>query len=112
MFFVIWLAIVVAIVASAWIVFTKAGKPGWACLIPFYNLWVVLEIVGRPWWFLLLMLIPFVGFIVTIIVCIDLAKSFGKGTGFGIGIAFLCFIFIPMLAFGDAQYGGPSVTQN
>lgn len=112
MFLILMLAFVVLIIASLWVVFTKAGKPGWACLVPIYNIWVMLEIVGRPWWFLLLMLIPLVSFIVHIVVSIDMAKSFGKDTGFGIGLALLGFVFYPMLAFGDAQYKGPSVTQN
>ena len=54
------------------------------------------------------MLIPFVTFIITIILCIDLAKSFGKGVGFGLGLVFLGIIFFPILGFGSAQYQGPS----
>jgi hypothetical protein len=57
------------------------------------------------------MLIPFVNFIVAIILCIDLAKSFGKGVGFGIGIALLGVIFLPILGFGSAQYEGPAAGQ-
>lgn len=108
----IWVVLMALILASFWVVFTKAGKPGWAALVPIYNLWVMLEIVGRPWWFLLLMLIPLVNFIVAIILGIDMAKSFGKGTGFGVGLALLGFIFYPILAFGDATYQGPSAAQN
>ncbi len=98
---------VVSLVAM-WKVFVKAGKPGWAVLIPIYNVYVLLEIVGRPWWWLLLMLIPLVNFVIAIILMIDLAKSFGKGAGFGVGLFFLNFIFMLILAFGDAQYAGPS----
>ena len=54
------------------------------------------------------MLIPFVNFVICIILCIDLAKSFGKGAGFGIGLAFLGIIFFPILGFGSAQYQGPA----
>ena len=79
-------------------------------IIPIYNIWVLLEIVGRPGWWLVLMLIPFVNFIVLIILSIDVAKSFGKGTGFGLGLAFLSLIFYPILGFGDAKYQGPAVT--
>jgi hypothetical protein len=107
----IYLVIGVLVIASLWKVFTKAGKPGWAAIIPIYNIYVLLQIVGRPWWWLLLMLIPFVNFIIAIIVYIDLAKSFGKGVGFGIGLLFLSFIFLPMLAFGDARYVGPAAAQ-
>src|SRR3990172_3937961 len=85
LFGLIYLAIVVLMIASMWVVFTKAGQPGWAALIPIYNLIVLLQIVGRPIWWFLLMLIPFVGIIVGILVMIDLAKSFGKSVGFAIG---------------------------
>ena len=71
------------------------------------NIWC--KIIGRPGWWLLLLMLPFVSIIFWFIVAIDLAKSFGKGTGFGIGIALLGFIFIPILGFGDAQYQGPAV---
>ncbi len=107
----VWLAVVIGIIAGIWKVFVKAGKPGWACLIPIYNIVVLLQIVGRPIWWLVLLLIPIVGFVVAIIISIDMAKSFGKGTGFGIGLALLGFIFYPMLGFGDAKYQGPSAPQ-
>lgn len=109
-FMIVWLAVAVLVIAGMWKVFTKAGKPGWACIIPIYNIIVLLEIVGRPLWWFILLLIPFVNFIVAIIVSIDLAKSFGKGTGFGLGLAFLGVIFYPLLGFGDATYRGPAVT--
>lgn len=104
----VWLAVIVAILAGFWKVFVKAGQPGWACLVPIYNIVVMLQIVGRPIWWLVLLLIPFVNFVVMIIVSIDMAKSFGKGTGYGIGLAFLGAIFYPMLGFGDAKYQGPA----
>ena len=105
-----WIATCVIIIfeiASHWRLFTKAGKPGWASIIPIYNAFVLLEIVGRPWWWLLLWLIPVVNIVIGIIVILDLAKSFGKGVGFAIGIILLGPIFIPILAWGDAEYLGP-----
>jgi hypothetical protein len=96
---------------AMWKVFTKANQPGWAVLIPIYNLYVLLEIVGRPWWWLLLFLIPGVNVIIAIILMFDLAKSFGKGAGFGLGLLLLNFIFILILAFGDAQYVGPVASE-
>jgi len=105
------LLITIAIIAGVWKVFVKAGKPGWASLIPIYNVVVILQIVGRPIWWLVLLFIPFVNFVVAIIISIDMAKSFGKGTGFGIGLALLGVIFYPMLGFGDARYQGPSAPQ-
>lgn len=107
----VWLAVMIAVLAGFWKVFVKAGKPGWACLVPIYNIIVMLQIVGRPLWWLVLLLIPFVNFVVLIIISIDMAKSFGKGTGYGIGLAFLGAIFYPMLGFGDAKYQGPSAPQ-
>ena len=107
-FIVIWLLVTVFLIAAMWKVFSKAGQPGWACLIPIYNLYVWCKIVGRPGWWIILMLIPLVNFIIAIILCIDMAKSFGKGVGFGLGIAFLGFIFLPILGFGSAQYVGAS----
>lgn len=98
------LAIAAFAIIVGWKIFTKAGKPGWAALIPIYNIVVLMEIVGKPVWWVVLFLIPFVNLIVAIIVAIELAKKFGKGTGFGLGLAFLGIIFYPILAFGDAQY--------
>jgi hypothetical protein len=68
----------------------------------------MLDIVGRPLWWIVLFLIPLVSLVVAIIVAIDMAKSFGKDTLFGLGLAFLGFIFYPMLGFGDATYQGPA----
>lgn len=102
------LLVALLMIVAMWKVFTKAGQPGWASIIPIYNIYIWCKIVGRPWWWILLMLIPFVNFIVAIILCIDLAKSFGKGVGFGIGLALLGIIFFPILGFGSAQYEGPA----
>src|SRR5882757_2667865 len=102
------LLVALVLIVAMWKVFTKAGQPGWASIIPIYNLYIWCKIVGRPWWWILLMLIPFVNFIICIILCIDLAKSFGKGVGFGIGLALLGIIFFPILGFGSAQYQGPA----
>ena len=105
---IIGLAIGILMIVSVWKVFSKAGQPGWASIIPIYNVYVLCKIAGRPGWWLLLMLIPLVNFIIIIILCIDIAKSFGKGVGFGIGLIFLPFIFYPILGFGSAQYRGPA----
>jgi hypothetical protein len=105
---IISLIIALLMIVAMWKVFTKAGQPGWASIIPIYNLYIWCKIVGRPWWWILLMLIPFVNFIILIILCIDTAKSFGKGAGFGIGLALLGIIFWPILGFGSAQYQGPA----
>jgi hypothetical protein len=106
---IVGLLVAVLLIVALWKIFTKAGQPGWASLIPIYNIYIWCKIVGRPGWWVILMLIPFVNFIIAIILCIDLAKSFGNGVGFGVGLAFLGIIFFPILGFGSAQYQGPAV---
>jgi hypothetical protein len=108
LFWIFWLAFTILMIAACWKVFTKASQPGWASIIPIYNWYVLCKIVGRPGWWVILLLIPFVNFIVGIVLCIDLAKSFGKGVGFGIGLILLSVIFFPILGFGSAQYQGPT----
>ena len=103
---IFYLGFIILFIASFWKVFEKAGQPGWAAIVPIYNIYVMLQIGGKPGWWLLLMLIPFVNLVVGIILYIDIAKRFGKSDGFGIGLMFLGFIFWPMLAFGDAVYQG------
>jgi hypothetical protein len=100
------LSIIVAIVAGIWKVFAKAGKPGWAAIIPIYNLIVILQIAGKPMWWIILFFIPLVNLIMAILVGIAIARKFGKGDGFGVGLALLGPIFYPILGFGDAQYQG------
>ena len=104
---VVYLALVILVIAGFWKTFSKAGEPGWAAIIPIFNTSIMLKIAGRPWWWLVLLIIPIVSFVVWIVASVDIAKSFGKGTGFGIGLALLPFIFYPILGFGDAQYQGP-----
>ena len=105
----LYMAVVVFYIFCMWKIYVKAGKPGWAAIVPIYNILVQLEIVGRPWWYLLLMFVPVVNIVISIMIIFDLAKVFGKGIGFGFGLLFLSFIFIPILAFGDAQYTAPVV---
>ena len=102
------LLVAVIMIVAMWKVFSKARQPGWAAIVPIYNWIVWCKIVGRPlWWVVLAFLCAP---IVIIILSIDLAKSFGKGTGFAIGMIFLPFIFWPALAFGSATYQGPSAS--
>jgi hypothetical protein len=105
---IFWLAFAVVVVAAMWMLFTKAGKPGWAAIVPIYNSIVLLEIVGRPLWWIVLYFIPGVNFVVSIIVAIDLAKSFGKDVGFALGLIFLSPIFYAILGFGSSVYVGPA----
>jgi hypothetical protein len=102
------LMFLVSMAISLWRVFEKAGRPGWAALVPFYNLVILMEIVGRPVWFAFLFLVPLVNLAVAVLVGMDLSRSFGREPLFGVGLALLGFICLPMLAFGDATYRGPS----
>jgi len=101
---IIW---VVIVIASMWMIFSKAGQPGWAAIVPIYNYYILLKVVGRPGWWVILLFIPIVNFVIALMVTYELAKVFGKGMGYFLGLLFLGFIFYPMLAFGSAQYQGP-----
>ena len=101
LFFVIWILTVVGL----WKIFEKAGKPGWGAFIPIYNIILWLEIVRSPgWWIVLIYIVPVANIICFFIVTFDMAKSFGKGVGYGFGLLFLPLIFYPMLGFSDAEY--------
>ncbi len=102
----VYFIILVVMVAGLWKVFDKAGKPGWAAIIPIYNIIILLEIVGKPTWWIILMLIPFVNFIIAIILCHQLSLSFGQGMGMTILLIILPFVALPVLGFGSAKYSG------
>lgn len=104
---VIYLAIVVFIIASIWKVFEKAGQPGWAAIIPIYNIYIMTKIGGKPGWWVLMFLIPFVNLVFLIWLYNMISKSFGKDEGFTAGLIILGFIFWPILGFGSAKYLGP-----
>lgn len=91
-------------VAGFWTVFTKAGQPGWAAIIPIYNLYILFKIAGKPVWWLLLLLIPVVNVVVLFVVTTSVATRFGKGLLFGLGMLILPFVFYPMLGFGSSTY--------
>jgi len=110
-FAVVSLLVGVFMIITMWKLFDKAGQPGWAVLIPFYNLYVFIKVAGKPgWWFfgIFLALIPIVGVILVIIWEIllvhGISKNFGKDAGFTVGLILLGIIFYPILAFGDAEY--------
>jgi len=106
---IIPLAIFVFIIVSMWKVFSKAGQPGWAILIPIYNFYVLCKVAAKPGWWVILMFIPVVNFVIGILVALGVAQQFGKGAGFGVGLIFLPFIFYPILAFGNATYGSAPI---
>lgn len=106
---IISLVLCVFVLVCMWIIFRKANKPGWAAIVPFYNLYVMFEITWGSGWRFLLMLIPIYNIILSIQTQIRLAKAFGKGGGFAAGLIFLPYIFIPILAFSGASYQGVPV---
>ena len=103
-FWIFYFAFIVFFIIVMWKIFVKAGKPGWGCIVPIYNIILQLEIAGRPLWWIFLMFIPLVNTVVAIIILFDIAKAFGKGTGFGLGMLFLPFIFFPILAFDSSEF--------
>ena len=98
------LLIIGIIVAGMWTTFNKAGKPGWAAIIPIYNTYLLIKIGDNAWWWLILFFIPIVNILVAAKVSIDVAGKFGKGVLFGLGLALLPFICYPILGFGGTQY--------
>lgn len=100
--------LVIITIAAQWRIYEKAGKPGWAAIIPIYNIIVLMEIIGKPWWWLLLLLFPPTTLIFAIWSINLLSKSFGQGVGFTIGLLLVGIIFYPMLAFGNYEYKGPA----
>ena len=103
---IISLVLCVFVLVCMWIVFRKAGKPGWAAIVPFYNLYVLFDITWGSGMRFLLMLIPLYNIILGIQTQIRLAKAFGKGGGFAAGLIFLPYVFMPLLAFGKGTYQG------
>jgi len=111
MFPLMSLAFFVVSVVGAWKVFEKAGQPGWAAIIPIYNYYVLNQIAGKDILWFVLLVIPCTFPIAMIVVCLDVAKNFGKDALYGIGLALLSPIFFPMLGFSDAKYIGPAPKQ-
>jgi len=102
--FIITIIVIVSIITT-WKIFTKAGVEGWKSIIPIYGHYCLFEIAfGNGWWFLIAW-IPGVG---SILLRLKLAKAFGKGIGFAIGLILLPFIFQLLLGFGSAEYEGPA----
>lgn len=102
------IAIAVVIVVAMWKLFVKAGKPGWGAIVPFYNTYCLFDMSFGNGWLFLLLLVPCVNVVMQIIMYVKLAKAFGMGGGFAVGLIFLPYIFLPILGFGDAEYIGPA----
>ena len=105
-------AVGLVMLISMWKVFKKAGKPGWASIIPIYNIYTMIQIAKLPTYYLLLFMIPIANIYAMFKIYIELAHKFNKSTGFGVGLIFLSVIFFPMLAFGDATYEDSIIETN
>lgn len=108
------LIIVALMIASMWKVFEKAGQPGWACLVPIYNLYVMTLIAQKPSWWLFMFLVPIANIIFMIKLYNGISVAFGKSEGFTAGLILLGVIFWPILGFGDAKYqlGNKAVSED
>ena len=96
---IIYLAIVVIVIAGMWKTFEKAGQPGWGCIIPIYNIYLMTKIAAKPAWWVIMFFIPLVNIVFAIMLYNEIAKKFGQGIGFTIGLILLPFVFFPILAY-------------
>ena len=108
-FWLVLLALVIVTIAGIWKTFEKAEKPGWGAIVPVYNTYLLLKVGGNSGWWLLALLVPILSFFVALKMMIDVARQFGQGIGFGLGLGFLGFIFFPLLGFGEYTYDAPEV---
>ena len=104
LFFLIYIGIIVVMIISIWKIFTKANQPGWACLVPFYNWYIMVLIAKKPMLYFGMMFVPFVNIVFMIMIINGICKNFGKTEGFTVGMIFLPFIFYPILGLGSAKY--------
>ena len=93
-------------VACMWKILSKAGQPGWACLVPIYINYVLVQAIRKPISWFILSLIPLISLVYGIMILHEISKNFGRGSGTTLGLIFLPVIFLPMLAFGSAQWQG------
>lgn len=93
-------------IAGIWLTFRKAGEPGWAAIVPLYNIYIMIQVSDNEWWWVLLVLVPVVGIFALLKIFIDLAHNFGRGVLFGLGLWLFSPIFFPILGFGGAEYSG------
>lgn len=109
MFFIVFSIILLITIIIHWRIYTKAGKPGWACIVPIYNAIIMMEIIGKPWWHIFLFLIPLYNIYLIIKYTNLFSRSFGQGTAFTIGLIFLGIIFQGVVAFSSSiKYVGPA----
>jgi hypothetical protein len=102
--FVVSAAVLVFYLGAYWKIYEKAGLNGWAAIVPFYNLWTYCRAAGRPGWWMFLLLVPIVNIVVWCVIQLDLARSFARSVGFGVGLIFLSVVFVPVLGYGPAVH--------
>jgi phage FluMu protein Com len=98
-YFVMWMPL-----GGLWQMYLKAGEPGWSCLVPVYQLMVLARVAGKPAWWGLLLYVPVVQLVIWVLISLELAKRFDRGTDTAIGLIFLPPVFFCILGFGDAEY--------
>ena len=108
---IIYLAVLILVIAGMWRIFEKAGQPGWGAIIPIYNLYLLTVIAQKPGWRTVMFFIPLANIVFGVMTMYEVAKRFGKGVGFTVGLILLSFVFVPILGLGDAQYT-PEATEN
>jgi hypothetical protein len=91
-------------VAGMWMMFEKAGEPGWKALLPIYNLWVLVDISGKEWWWFLVLFVPSANLAAWVIVNLGLGDRFGQRDAFGVMASVFFFVVYPLLGFGDYDY--------
>ena len=107
-YYIVFLALAILMIVAQWKIFVKAGKPGWASIVPFYNFYCLFDVTFGNGWLFLLTFVPCVGVVMNIIMYVKLEQAFGKSGAFAVGLIFLPYIFMAILGFGDAQYNGPA----
>jgi hypothetical protein len=107
-FALFYMAFLAFMIITMWKINEKAGQPGWACLIPIYNLLIMLKVAGKPWWWIFMFMLPIANIVFAIMMIHGISRNFGKDAGFTVGLIFLGFIFYPILAFGGAKYQPPT----
>ncbi|MCK5250148.1 MAG: hypothetical protein KAJ98_09315 [Spirochaetaceae bacterium] len=103
---VLWIVVSIVLIIANWKIFTKAGKPGWAIIIPIYNIIVMLQIVDKPLWWIIMLIIPGVNVVFMIMILYNLVLKFGQPGWHVILALFFGIIYYPYLAFSKASYTG------
>ena len=94
---IVGLIVSILAIVGTWRLFVRAGEPGWAAIVPIYNIVVWLRVANKPVWWIVGLLVPVVNVVVAFLVWREIAARFGRGTGFAIGLLLLAPIFLFMI---------------